>query len=449
MTDQREHSIVILGGGLSGLSAGFALRRDCMVFEARRRAGGLCRSVTEDGFVFDYGPHILYPRVERAADVIRELLADNLVSRDREAWIYHRVCDVYTRFPFQHHLHGLPLEVVKQCLLGAVEAYTALSRSGKEKPPPKNYREWIVSLFGSGIANHLMIPYARKLWTVDPEEMSFSWIADRVPVPELEQIIEGALSDVDTRYGFNPQFWYPLEGGIEALPQAFLPRLADRLYLDKRAVGINLKTRRVRFADGSSVGYGTLVYTLPLPELLHLTDNLPTDVVAALKGLRHNSVICVNIGVDREGISNKQWAYFYEDEFPFHRISFPMNLSPRTVPPGTSSISTEIAYAPWRPIDRETIIDQTIEALQHAGILRPTDRILTAHLLDMHYAYVIYDLHREEHLERIYRFLREHQVEPCGRFGRWEYLNMDRSIESGLRTAERLNRGQDRLEATS
>lgn len=433
--------IAILGGGLAGLAAGYGLRErdDFTIYEGSDRAGGVATSVTRDGFVFDHGPHILFPKVERAKRLIQELLAGNLVERSREAWIYHHTQRIFTRFPFQHHLHGLAPEVVRDCLLGAVRAFIETSARGGDAPPPANYREWLESSFGSGITRHLMGPYAVKLWTVDPAEMSYTWIGDRVPVPDMEQIISGAVSDVSDRFGFNPDFWYPREGGIEALPRAFLPAVRDRLHTGARAVKIDLEGRRVRFADGTSTGYRRLVYTLPLPELVNLVDRIPGEVEAAIRGLKHNSIVCVNLGIDRPAISDKHWIYFYEDRFPFHRISFPMNLSPETTPPGMSSISTEVAYSDWRPLDKETIVEQTVAALKVAGILRDSDTVVTDHMMDIHYAYIIYDLQREANLEVIYRWLRAHGVEPCGRFGRWEYLNMDRTIESGLAVADLLN----------
>jgi len=438
---EAEQKIIILGGGLAGLATGYGLRErnDFTIYEAADRAGGVACSVEQDGFIFDHGPHILFPRVERAKALIKTLLDGNLVRRSREAWIYHHANGHFTRFPFQHHLHGLPPDVVRDCLLGAVQSYIGARTQGDDVPPPANYRQWMEHCFGAGITRHLMGPYARKIWTVDPSEMSYNWISDRVPVPELEEIIAGALSEVEDRFGFNPEFWYPRTGGIESLPRAFLPAVEQRLATGMRAVKIDLQGHRVTFADGTEADYQRLVYTLPLPELANLVERIPDDVRAAIDGLRHNSIVCVNLGIDRPAISDKHWIYFYEDHFPFHRISFPMNLSPETAPPGMSSISTEVAYSDWRSLDKENIISQTVDALREAGILEPSDRIVTQSMMDMHYAYIIYDLERESHLEVIYRYLREHQVEPCGRFGRWEYLNMDRTIDSGLAAADLLN----------
>ena len=48
------------------------------------------------------------------------LLGDNVHWQDREAWIYSK--DVYTRYPFQGSLYGLPPDVIKECIVGAIEA---------------------------------------------------------------------------------------------------------------------------------------------------------------------------------------------------------------------------------------------------------------------------------------------------------------------------------------
>ena len=45
--------------------------------------------------------------------------------------------------------------------------------------PPRNFKEWILAMCGRGIARHFMVPYNRKIWTVDPSEMAYQWIGDR------------------------------------------------------------------------------------------------------------------------------------------------------------------------------------------------------------------------------------------------------------------------------
>jgi protoporphyrinogen oxidase len=54
------------------------------------------------------------------------------------------------------------------------------------------------------------------------------------------------------------------------------------------------------------------------------------------------------------------------------------------------------------------------------------------------YAYVIYDLDHRRNVSEVHRYLKENHVIPIGRFGEWEYYNMDKAIMSGKRAAEAL-----------
>jgi len=60
----RERQDVILGGGLSGMTAAWYLQQagedHWQLYEKEDRVGGLARSVAVDGYLFDHGPHILF-----------------------------------------------------------------------------------------------------------------------------------------------------------------------------------------------------------------------------------------------------------------------------------------------------------------------------------------------------------------------------------------------------
>jgi protoporphyrinogen oxidase len=441
----RERQDVILGGGLSGLMAAYALQQagesHWQLYEREERVGGLARSVAVDGYLFDYGPHILFTIDPEIESLIRDLLGDNFHAQERQAFIYHHAYDLYTRFPFQAHLHGLPVPIVKECL---VELVKAVQRFERGEFQPGNYEEWMRGVFGDGIADRLMIPYARKIWTVEPSEMEFSWIGRRVPTPDYERIIAGALTDEVGQVGATSSFWYPRTGAIEPLPRALGERAArgTEVHLNRRAVRVELPEKRVVFEDGEAVPFDTLVYTLPLPFIPRLFTNVPPEVERACRGLRYQGIYCVNLGIDRPDVSDKHWVYFYEDPFPFHRLSFPATFSPGTVPPGKSSIATEVAFSERRPLDRETAVEKTIEALKLAKILRADDRIELVHTEEILPAYVIYDLDHSKNLATIREWLREHRIWNAGRFGEWQYFNMDHSMRSGKTAAGEILAGR-------
>ena len=425
--------VAILGAGLSGLSTAYHLDGDYEIFEKQDRVGGLCRSIEKDHFIFDYGPHILFPKDPYTQGLIKKLLGENLRFQTRDAYIYHGKYDVYTRFPFQSHLFGLPISVVQDCILGF---FKALQKTGKEI---RDYEEWIRWNFGDGIAEHLMIPYAQKIWTVPPRELNFEWVWNRVPRLSLEELLEGALHDSPRLFGFNKEFWYPFYGGIEALPRAFALQLGN-IHLKAEAKRIFLKKKCVEFDSHKKIFYEQLVSTLPLPEVIRCADEVPPDIQKASQDLENNSVYCVNLGINRENISPYHYVYFHEPEFLFHRISFPMNFSPHTTPDGCSSVSTEISYSKYKTISRENITEQVVEDLIKAKILFPDDQILVSDVADLRYAYIIYDKNHRNNVDKIHQFLRRNSIFPCGRFGEWEYFNMDHSINSGKRTAEHIHK---------
>ena len=179
-------------------------------------------------------------------ELYQMLLGDNVHWQDREAWIYSK--NVYTRYPFQGALYGLPPDVIKECIVGRDRGALRRAEAGAARPngangtqrrtptahgataacqrhckpgdvkdccadgilesigaagassagsrprEPRNFEEFIYKVWGAGIAKHFAIPYNRKLWAVPLTEMETSWLGGRVPLPDLEEMIEGALS---------------------------------------------------------------------------------------------------------------------------------------------------------------------------------------------------------------------------------------------------------------
>jgi len=434
---------IILGAGLTGLSCAYHLQEDSIVYERNSEIGGLARSEEENGFIFDYAPHILYTVEPYASKFIQDLLKENLNIKKRQAFIYHGKYDLYTQFPFQAHMYGLPQDVILDCVKGL---YHAIKDSDKSKP--KNYEEWIYWRFGKGIAEHLMIPYSKRIWTVSPKMMNFEWIDRRVPEPNFDVILEGAMKDVTKLTGFNNEFWYPVYEGIEALPVALANKVKN-VHLNTKISKINTQEKTVELNNKTKVKYDRLISTLPLPIMINaLIAEAPDDVKQAASDLEHNSIVCVNLGVNRANISPYHWLYFYEKDFIFHRISFPMNLSAKTAPEGTSSVTCEIAYSKHQALEvtgKDNIIQRTIQDLIKAKILKNDDEILAKNVLSIKYAYVIYDLNHRKNVKIIHDYLNSHDIYPCGRFGEWEYFNMDHSIMSGKRIADRINEEKDSI----
>lgn len=455
---------VIIGAGPTGLSAAYHLGEGAVLLEKNASVGGWCRSIADHGFTFDYAGHIMFSNDPYVLQMYEMLLGPNLHWQNREAWVYSK--QVYTRYPFQGALYGLPPKVITECIVGAVEARFGSIDAGGATPcavkpvedccadgtadvanaasfaPRKretqNFEDFIYKVWGSGIAKHFAIPYNKKLWTVPLAEMETSWLGGRVPLPDLEEIIEGALEPVGKPMGPNARFGYPLSGGFQALMSGFLPHIKGRIEMNAAASQLLPREHVLVMADGSRYRYDHLVSTMPLPELIKLIGaEAPDDVRAAAAGLRHISVRCVNLGVARENITDKHWIYYPEHTI-FHRIFVQGNASPHCNPPGGFGLTCEISYSPWKPlpVDGQALIERCIADCVEVGMLRADDRIITANLVDMPYAYVIYDQARAANVATVKDWLARYDIVLAGRYSEWEYYNSDHAFLAGKKAAE-------------
>ena len=312
--------VVIIGGGLAGLSAGHHLAEyDPLVFEKEPAVGGLCRSFSQDGFTFDCTGHLIHLKNQYTKDLVARILPDAFNSHERLAAIYSK--STVTPYPFQANTYGLPPEVIKECVVGFVESMQVAPNGG-----PRNFHDWVLKTFGTGIADHFMLPYNEKFWKQDLRTITSDWVSWSIPKPSLEEVVNGALGLTNKGMGYNPRFIYPRSGGIDCLPQA-LAKPVKRLYPGESVESIDPKKKVVRLAGGREEPYDVLITTLPLPHAFRMLKNTPDHLVQAAQGLRAISVLNINLGIDRPQISDQHWIYFPEDKFIFSRVGFPMNFS--------------------------------------------------------------------------------------------------------------------------
>jgi len=419
--------MVILGAGLAGLSA--AYHSGAVIYEREQDIGGTCRSLRQDGYVFDFGIHVLHTRNKYVLKLLSQNKRSALQYKKRSAWIYSY--NVLTKYPFQANTFGLPKNIAMKCLTGFMDV------RGKASRDYDNYEDWVYATFGKGIAEHFYLPYSEKFWTVKARELTNDWLDVRVPRPRLEQVIKGALSIQKEEFGPNAVFQYPRRGGIQRVAEALVKK-NTRIMSGKEAVRINAGKKIVHFSDQASADYDNLVSTIPLPELVRVIDKVPEPVKRAAGELKYNSILCVNLGIRRENLNSSHWIYFPEEKFCAFRVSFPKNFSRFTVPKKWSSVQAEISYSKSRPIRHRDIVEKVIRDLMKAKIIKSQDKVKLISTKDIKYAYVIYDHNRIDNLKIINKFLRRNNIYTAGRYGRWEYLWMDEAILSGKKITEEI-----------
>ena len=427
-------NIVILGSGMAGFGAAFRLHAEGIIplmYDKNGYHGGHTASFRSDnGFMFDVGPHISFTKDPR----IQNLFAESVDQQFETVQIclnnYWRGC--WPLHPVQLHLHGLPEETIVKVIGDFVE-----ERQRPERPV-NNYADWLLTSFGKSFAELFPMQYTRKYHTTTAENMSTDWLGPRIYRPSLEEVLRGAISPSAPHVHYITHFRYPSAGGFVNYLTKFVP--LGQLKLEHELVSIDPRERVLRFSNGHISKYDGLVSSVPLPDLIRIIQGVPRNVVEASQRLACSTCVLVNIGVDREDLSSAHMTYFYDEDICFTRLGFPHMLTSRNAPAGTGSIQAEVYFSDkYKPFtgSPEAWIEPVIRDLRKCGLLRENDNILYRKAMLLRYANVIFDLDRAPALKEVHGYLDELGIGYCGRYGDWGYMWTDESFISGERAAER------------
>ena len=143
--------VLILGSGMAGWGAAHRLHASGVrpvMLEKNGYIGGHAASHRfEGGWTFDEGPHVSFTSIPR----IQELLAGNVAGQYRR--IPARVNNLWQghwiKHPAQCNLHGLPPELIVDCIRDFVATQSAPT------PEIRNYRDWLLAAFGKTFAGQL------------------------------------------------------------------------------------------------------------------------------------------------------------------------------------------------------------------------------------------------------------------------------------------------------
>lgn len=435
-----DKKIVIIGAGPTGLGAAHRLQElgytNWAIYEKDNYVGGLASSFKDKkGFTWDIGGHVIFSHYQYFDELFEKLMKGDYSEHQREAWIW--LMNRFVPYPFQNNIRYLPKEKVWECLIGLLES---------RKKESKNFKEWILDVFGGGIARYFMFPLNRKSWVYPLKMMDKDWIAERVSVVDFKKVLENIILDRDdVSWGPNAQFEFPLSGGTGDLFRRFVPYIKGHLKLNKEIVRIDAKNKIISFKDNKEENYDILINTMPLNKFVFNSNlkNLKKDV----KRLEYTSALIVGIGlkgkVPKE-LKIKCWMYFPEDDTPFYRVTVFSNYSPNNAPKGCWSLMAEVAYSSYKKINKKNIINKVIKGMKKTQLINNQDKIISKWSLEVKYAYPIPTLGRNGALKKIQGELIKRDIFSRGRFGAWKYEigNMDHSVIQGVEVVNKLILGE-------
>lgn len=419
---------IVIGAGISGLSFGYFSKKPFIIFEKEHTVGGLCKSIKDNGFTFDYSGHFIHIKDKKIKYLIEKLIGENLLTVKRNSVILFDKKII--PFPFQANLYYLTEQQKQKCIKGI-----------KNRKSIKIYDEmpfidWAKAMFGDGITEYFMKPYNQKLWNYNLKKLTAAWTAPFVPKPTQKSIINSAYKKNDQKYGYNSVFYYPLKNGCQAMIDGFYKRLKSNIITSSKVESIDLKNKKV-FAGGKYYFYDNIISTQPLKELLLSIKDLPKNISKFIKNLEYTSTRCINLGIKYKKnlpkmIKDVNWIYIPEKKYPFYRVGIYSNV--------TKNLAPKSCYSLYIEMSDTKNCDNIIPLLKEIGIMNADDEVISLNVIDMKYAYVIFNKERKKVLDMIFKFLKDNNIYCIGRYGSWEYSFIEKNIIDGKNLAYHLNK---------
>ncbi|MBP1968997.1 oxygen-dependent protoporphyrinogen oxidase [Virgibacillus natechei] len=234
MADTKK--IVIVGGGITGLSAAYYLQKEIKanqlpyevkLVEASDRLGGKIKTMKRDGYTIEQGADSLLSRKRPAMKLVEELGIEDKMVRNGTGQSYILVKNKLHKMP-KGAFMGIPTQV-SPFLFSGIFSPKGKLRAGLDFMLPKGKAATDQSLggffrhrFGNELVDHLIEPLLSGIYTGDIDDMSL--MATFPNFYNLEQehrsLIRGlqkTMPKPTKSKGKNPGVFFSFENGLETL----------------------------------------------------------------------------------------------------------------------------------------------------------------------------------------------------------------------------------------
>jgi protoporphyrinogen/coproporphyrinogen III oxidase len=311
--------IAIVGGGISGLSAAFALEQrrsagqnlDFILFESSPRLGGVLRTEQVDGYVVEAGPDSFLSEKPWAADLCRALGIDDQligsIDARRKTYILRagRLVEIPDGLMFM-----VPTKILPTALSELFSWRTKLRMAQEFFHPPAaaTSDESVASLvarhYGEEIVDRLADPLLYGIYGGNAQDLSVRAVMPRFAEMEtahgsLSRAMLKARKRMPLSNVQRPLFT-SLKKGIEQLPQAIIARIPPASLRTSTAVQtIHRDGGEWAISSGAKKErFDVVILAVPAYITAALLHDCAPQLCGELAAIRYTSSIVVALGYD-------------------------------------------------------------------------------------------------------------------------------------------------------
>lgn len=400
----RRTRILICGAGPAGLT--FANRlldkgiQDFLLLEREKVPGGLCRSMEVDGAPYDIGGgHFLDTRNQGALDYLFRFMPE-------EEWNFF---ERNSQIALGSYMINSPIEAniwqldVEEQIAYLKDIAAAGCNTGIEQPV--SFVKWIEWKLGKKIAEEYMLPYNRKMFGNNLDQLGTYWL-EKLPDVSFEDTLRSCLSK--KAYGKQPghaSFYYPKETGYGEVWNRMAERVGKRLILDYPVHEMDVEKRSVNQEICGEV----VINTVPWKDFT--IYGLDQDTVRKIDELKYTSIVTEYVPSVLD--TDAQWIYIPDEEKQYHRLLIRHNFSKK-------------ALGYWREINTDRFENEN-----NADIIYYNNQ----------YAYPLNTMNKPSVMENLLKELALYRIYGLGRWGEWQHYNSDIVVDKAIRMADEITNG--------
>ncbi len=454
--------IVILGGGLAGLSAGYELAKAGLkvtVIEKWEDVGGLARTMKVKGFKFDTGPHRWYSKNNQVNNWMLKLLGNEVIKVPRLTRIYFDKKFFYYPIKLGNALMGIG---IAKALMAVYDYVLARLKSRFFKLSLKTMEDGYINQFGKTLYETFFKRYSEKLWGEDCRNISIDWVGQRTRGLNIFTLIKDSIFKSKSVVSLVDEFSYP-KNGIGRLAEKmaeFIRNSGGEILTDSDVIRINHKNNQItsviiKIRGGNKeISGDDFISSIPINEVVQILAPLVSKEIQVLKDkLRYRDELQVALFINKTHITPDTWIYVHPKEIPFMRVMEMDNWSDKLSPKGSTTLVFEVACnygdSVWNKSDKSVIEMVSNSFIREFKLIEKSD-ILGGFVHRVPKEYPVYHIGYREDVDKIKNYLKIFSnLQLVGRNGTFRYNNMDHSVEMGLYAAWNIIAGRNKYDIES